>query len=370
MKILFVDPHDSSIFSFRKEVLDELINQKFEVIICANSTERLQSEYSEKAKKIIDLKLNLKSKNIFSNLRLIKQYKQIIKNEKPDFILSYKVKPNIYCAFSAKKCIQIANITGLGNIFRKKGFLSKLGVIFYKIAFKNVDFIFFQNEYGYKFFKDHKIPIKEYKIIPGSGVNCEKFIPSLRDSNKDKIDFLFASRGIKEKGFDLLLEAIPIILKETKKVCFNFLSAEENIFLDKRLVELLNKYPENITIIDRCNDMQKVYVMNDFLIAPSFYKEGISNVLLESLACETPIITTNDNPGCLEVLRESENGYGVRSNNLDDLVEAIKKAINTPQNQIRKMGKNGRAFVSENFNRKDVVKSYLDVINTFIRQKR
>ncbi len=369
MKILFADPHDSSIFSFRKEVLDELINQNFEVVLCTNATERLLYEYSNKTK-IIDLKLNLKSKNIFSNLHLVKQYKKIIKNEKPDFILSYKVKPNIYCAFSAKKCCQIANITGLGNIFSKNGFLAKIGIFFYKIAFKNVDFVFFQNASGYEFFKNHKIPIKQYQIIPGSGVNCEKFIPAIKDHDKEKIDFLFASRGIKEKGFDLLLEAIPVVLAETKKARFNFLSAEENIFLDKRLIDLLNIYPENITLVERSNNMQDIYVKNDFLIAPSFYKEGISNVLLESLACETPIITTNDNPGCLEVLREGENGYGVRSNNLNDLIEAIKKACETPLDQIQIMGKNGRKFVFENFNRKDVVKSYLNVINAFIKQKR
>ena len=110
--------------------------------------------------------------------------------------------------------------------------------------------------------------------------------------------------------------------------------------------------------------MRCLYCKNDFLIAPSFYKEGISNVLLESLACERPIITTKDNPGCMEVLEDGVNGFGVRSDNLDDLVKAILLASNTSKAKANLMGKEGRKYVASNFNRKDVVNAYLNVISS------
>ena len=101
---------------------------------------------------------------------------------------------------------------------------------------------------------------------------------------------------------------------------------------------------------------------NDFLISPSFYNEGISNVLLESLACGRPIITTNDNHGCMEVIRDGINGFGVESNNLESLYKAIEKAILLSKTEIEKMGIKGRQFVVENFDRNIVINTYLDTI--------
>ena len=363
MKILFVDPHESSIFSFRKEVLDELISQHHEVIICTNVTEKITNEYKDKAKKIINVPQNLKDKNPFTNLKLLFKYRKVIKKEKPDLILSYKIKPNIYCGFFAKKCLMIANVTGLGKIFEKNGILSKIGLFLYRKSFKNVDFVFFQNDSGKSFFLNKRIPVKQCRVIPGSGVNADTFIPTNIEPADHNVNFLFASRAIKEKGYDLLLDAIPLVISKTTDVKFNFLCAEENIFKDKRLNSLKEKYPGNISLIDRSDDMRKVYCANNYLIAPSFYKEGISNVLLESLACERPIITTNDNPGCMEVLEDGINGFGVRSNNLDDLANAILKAVNTPKEKAVLMGKEGRKFVVSKFNRKDVVDAYVNVIS-------
>ncbi|MGD9813457.1 MAG: glycosyltransferase [Bacilli bacterium] len=361
MKILFVEPYESSLFSFRKELLDELIIQKHQVILAIASTKKVQKEYSSKIK-IINVHMNLKDKNIFSNLKLKQKYKKIIKSEKPDLIISYTIKPNIYCGFYSKKIPIIANITGLGNMFKSNNMLSKLGILLYRKAFKNVNYVFFQNYDGLKFFEENKIRINNYKIIPGSGVNINRFKPLDLNSN-DTINFLFASRALKEKGFHLLIEAIPFVLKVNKNVHFNFLSFDKEMFANIKLKELLEKYHNYITILDRTDDIAKVYSNNDFLISPSFYREGISNVLLESLACGRPIITTKDNPGCKEVLQDGLNGFGIVSNDLNSLVEAIKKAASLPKSKIRELGINGRKFVIENFDRKFVVQYYLDVID-------
>ncbi|MDY3905082.1 MAG: glycosyltransferase, partial [Candidatus Enteromonas sp.] len=103
MKILFVDPHESSLFSFRKELVDALIDSGHKVVLCTQATDKVTSYFSSKVNKIIDVDVDLKSKGILSNLKIIKRYKTIIKQEKPDLIISYKIKPNIYCGFFAKK---------------------------------------------------------------------------------------------------------------------------------------------------------------------------------------------------------------------------------------------------------------------------
>ncbi len=368
MKILFVEPHESSLFSFRKELLDALLAEGHQVVLCIEVTEKILEYYDNKLK-IIDVPMNLKDKSIFSNLKLKSKYKKIIKKENPDLIISYKIKPNIYCGMYAKKTKMIANITGLGNTFKKQNLLSKIGVFLYKRAFKNIDFVFFQNQDGLAFFKKNNIPLKNYRIIPGSGVNIESFIPAELDENNKQIKFLFASRAIREKGFNLLLEAIPFVVDKYKNIHFNFLSAEEDILRDSEFQAVSEKFREYITVLERTNDMSSIYQKNDFLVAPSFYREGISNVLLESLACGRPVITTMDNPGCMEVLQNNVNGFGVVSNSLDSLVSALLKAASLSKNEIKKMGEEGRKFVVENFDRRIVIKNYFEVIMNLYESK-
>ena len=364
MKILFVDPHESSLFSFRKELVDTLIEKGYDVVLCIESTQKISDEYSKKAK-IIDVPMNLKDKGIITNLKLKNTYKKIIKEEKPNLILSYKIKPNIYCGLYAKNIPIIANITGLGNMFKSKNLLSRLGVLLYRKSFKNVNYIFFQNNDGLAFFKANKIKINNFKIIPGSGVNTSKFLLTPIDKSNNVINFLFASRAIKEKGFNLLISAIPEVIKENQNVHFNFLSAEEDVLSDSDAKRVFEEYSKYVTIIKRSDDMSLIYSQNDFLVSPSFYREGISNVLLESLACGRPIITTNDNPGCMEVLEDGINGFGVVSNDLISLVSVLLKAASTAKEDIEKMGIVGRRFVTENFERRIVIDEYLKTIEDF-----
>lgn len=366
MKILFVEPHESSLFSFRKELLDKLICDGHEIILCTESTPKTISYYASKTK-IIDVKVNLKSKGIINNLTLKKKYKKIIKTERPQLIISYKIKPNIYCGLCAKGTHMIANITGLGNAFKKRNWLSKIGIFLYKKAFKNIEYVFFQNNDGFCFFKANHIQINNYQLIPGSGVNTKKFLPAPIEKDNSCINFLFASRALKEKGFDLLINAIPIVLQTYSNAHFNFLISEKEFKNNKKANILFAKYRSKISILNRSGNMEEVYLKNDFLISPSFYREGISNVLLESLACGRPIITTIDNPGCMEVLQDGINGFGVISNDLQSLVDAIVKALKLSKKEIETMGKNGRQYVVQNFEREIVINKYLETIASIER---
>lgn len=367
-KILFVNPYESSLFSFRKELLDALLKEGYEIVLCINKTQRIVDEYGDSLK-IIDVKMNLKDKDVFSNLKVKRQYKQIIESEKPNLILSFGIKPNLYCGIHSKDVPIIANITGLGNIFSKRGVIYKIGLRLYKRAFKNIDHIFFQNENSKEFFFENNINVNKYDIIPGSGVNTERFALAKENELSNKTRFLFASRAMKEKGYDLLLQAIPLVLEKNNDVSFTILSLEEDVFSDKRATDLRNMFKGKIEILPKADDMSCVYGRYHFVVAPSYYREGISNVLLESLSCGRPIITTLDNPGCKEVLIDGINGFGVKSNDLDSLIEALLKASSLTNKQVYEMGYKGREFVKKNFDRSIVVNKYLETISALIGDK-
>ena len=96
----------------------------------------------------------------------------------------------------------IATITGLGTAVEKDGLLQKLLIILYKIAFKKIHRVFFQNTANMQFFVDNKIAINKHKLVPGSGVNLEHFNVLDYPSDSESVEFVFISRIMKEKGID------------------------------------------------------------------------------------------------------------------------------------------------------------------------
>ena len=211
MKILFVEPNENTLLSFRKELVDWLIEEGHSVFLCVKQSKSINELYRNKAKEIINIDADLQNTNPFSNIGLLLKYKKTIKRISPDLILSFTIKPNIYCGFSGKKTIMIANITGLGTLFNKKGILKMVGTFLYKRSFKNVNCIMFQNANDYQMFKSLKIKINSFQIIPGSGVNIEKF--KRQNSMRIPQSFLYVSRPITEKGFDLLVDCLPDIIQ-------------------------------------------------------------------------------------------------------------------------------------------------------------
>ena len=94
---------------------------------------------------------------------------------------------------------------------------------------------------------------------------------------------------------------------------------------------------------------------------PSFYPEGMSNVLLESCATGRPIITT-DRPGCGEIVENGINGFIVNQRDSYDVVQKIEQFIALPYEHKYKMGLASRQKVEREFDRQIVVKAYLDAI--------
>lgn len=364
MKILVVENNNVT-FGFRKELVDTLIENGNEIGVVGDFDSITKEEYSSKLK-FYKTKTELKSKNIIKNLSLISNYKKIIKEFNPDLLLTFTIKPNIYCNIAKKDCVSIANITGLGNSFNKNGLLKKIVVFLYKKSFKKVDHIMFQNVGGLNVFKENKIPLNCYSIIPGSGVNAEKFILSPLDKH-DGVTFLYPSRLIERKGFYVLLSAIPEVLKKHPETHFVFLGRADDR-VKKEVAKLDQDEQSHLSFYKFTNDVLEHYQKCDFVVSPSFYNEGISNVLLEGLACGRPIITTNDNCGCKEVLQEGINGFGVKSQDVQDLINVLNKAAELDKKQIEKMGIVGREFVVKNFNRKTTIQIYLDIIDKLIKK--
>ena len=293
-------------------------------------------------------------------MKLLSYYKKIIKDVNPDIVLSYTIKPNIYGGMACKslKVPYISNITGLGTAVEKDGLMQKISIVLYKIAFKKISCVFFQNTENRQFFIDKKIAVDKHRLIPGSGVNLEHF-KVLESPSEETTEFVFISRIMKEKGIDQYLEAAEHIRSKYPDTRFHICGFCEEAYEDK-LKMLQDK---GIVIYHgMLRDVREILKETHCTIHPTYYPEGMSNVLLESTACGRPIITT-DRSGCREVVDDGVNGYVVEQKNGQDLIEKIEMFLELDYEAKKQMGLAGREKVEKEFDRKIVVEAYVEEMN-------
>lgn len=354
-KILFLVNHDVVIYNFRLELVERLLKDGYEV--------HISSPYGERIDELVDLgciyheiEVERHGMNPLSELKLLRNYRSLLNEIKPDYIFGYTIKPNIYGAIAAKekKIPFIANITGLGTAVENPGLVQKMMILLYKFAFTDVQKVFFQNTENRQFFIDHKIAVDKHGLLPGSGVNLKRF--SVKDYPNDKvIRFAFISRIMKEKGIDQYLEAAKIIKEKYKNVEFHICG-----FCEKEYEGKLNEYDEKGIVIyhGMIRNVSEFLENIHCVVHPTYYPEGLSNVLLESCATGRPIITT-DRSGCREVVDNGINGYKISQKNTQELVEAIDQFINLSFDEKKNMGLNGRKKVEKEFDREIVVNAYM-----------
>ncbi|MFC9597777.1 glycosyltransferase family 4 protein [Peribacillus butanolivorans] len=362
VKILILANNDVGLYKFRKELIKELVKEN-EVHISLPNGDFIP-KLKELGCKFIDTPISRRGTNPITDLKLLINYRRIIKNIKPDLVLTYTIKPNVYgglaCRMSDVPCI--ANITGLGTAVENGGILQKVTLFLYKVSLKKAKCVFFQNKENEEFIIKKKIINGNHRIIPGSGVNLDYY--SLLDYPSDEtINFLFIARVMKEKGIDQYLEAADYIKAKYPNTVFHILGFCEGAYEDK-LKEMQAK--DIIKYHGMQSDVRGFHKISSCTIHPTYYPEGMSNVLLESAASGRPVITT-DRAGCREIVDDEINGYVVEPKNSQDLIEKIEKFLELDHESKKQMGLAGRKKVEKEFDRNLVVNAYVEEAEKALR---
>ena len=357
-KVLFLVNHDVVIYNFRLELVERLLNDGYEVHISSPYGERIEDLKSLGAI-FHEINMNRHGMNPFQEIELLLAYRKLMKEIKPDIVLGYTFKPNIYGAIAAreKNIPFVANITGLGTAVENPGLSQKISIVLYKVAFKKIQRVFFQNTENQQFFINHKIAIDKQGLLPGSGVNLNKF--TVKEYPKsDIVKFAFISRIMKEKGIDQYLDAAKMIKGKYPKTEFHICGFCESEYEGK-----LNEYNDKGIVIyhGMIRDVAEFMGKMNCIIHPTYYPEGLSNVLLEASATGRPIITTNRS-GCREVVDDGVNGYMIPQKNSGKLVEAIEKFMKLSSDEKKAMGLAARKKVEREFDRQIVVEAYMKEI--------
>ncbi len=360
------------LYNFRKGLIEALIDIGYEVILISPI-----DDYSKKLEylgcKYYDIKLDNKGTNPIKDIGLMYQFYQLFTQIKPDMLLIFTIKPNIYGGIVAKFLnIPTVNvISGLGTVFLDNKITSQIARWLYKVSFSGNRVLFENLDDSREFIKQNLINKNQATLIPGSGINTELFKPKLnlrRDNRRDNsnITFLLIARLIRDKGIVEYIEAIKIVKKRYPNVKFKLLGSyyfdnpsaiskdEINSWVSKGFIDYLGYTDAVLEEIERV----------DCIVLPS-YREGLSRVLLEAGSMSKPIITTNV-AGCKEVVKDNYNGFLIPPKDSKSLAIAMKNMIELSPKKRDIMGILGRLKVIDEFEEKIVVKKYLSIISLYL----
>ena len=358
MNVLILANKSTGLYNFRGELLDSLLAKGHKVFLSVPKGDFIE-EMQQMGCSFIETEISRHGTNPLTDLALVKKYCSIIKSVKPDIVFTYTIKPNVYGGIACQLCKvpYVANVTGLGTAVENGGILQKITLALYRTGLRKVKRVFFQNQANQDFMLKHKVVKSAYSLLPGSGVNLERFVPLPYPDERDGIHFVFISRIMREKGIEQYLDAAASLRAKRSNLPLFFHICG---FCESEYKGKLDEFVKNGTVIyhGMVRDVREIHKISHCTIHPSFYPEGISNVLLESCACARPIITT-DRSGCREVVEDGVNGFRVKQRDSEDLIQKIEKFLALTHEQKMQMGLAGRAKVEKEFDRKIVVNAYL-----------
>lgn len=355
-----------NIYNFRRPLLRAFKDLGWKVVLVAPSDKFLEQVPSHEFDDFYPLtKLESRRANFFQDISLIIELRKIFTVIRPDLILSFTVKPNIYSAL-AKKDIsrQIATVTGLGSGLISGGWRASILGKLYKLVSGRIDLMLFQNKDDRSFFISNEwARFEDSAIVAGSGIDIEHFTPIEQPKT---IDFLFVGRLMPDKGILEFAEAASEALRKNDELNFAAIGEWQpsSGFIDDHSYESLNDSGSWIKLLPFQNDIRPVLAKAKWLVLPS-RREGLSRAILEALAMEIPVIAS-DVPGCIELIRNNDHGFLVPHGNTVKLTEAMLVASNMSESERASMGKKGRQYIVDNYREEVVVNQYLNAVNTLI----
>lgn len=375
LKIALVANSSWNIYNFRLNVLEILLEHGYEVIVVAPLD--VYSHFSNRFPTVRHLPLyNLarRSLNPLNDLRLIAELFSIYREERPDVLLHYTIKPNIYGGLVARwlGLRTIGCVTGLGYTFIRTGFVHWLSKLLYRWSYTDVEYVIFENIDDRLLFNDLGIVEAEKSIsVKGCGINIERFHPMPRweKYSPNARVFTFIGRFLYDKGIVEFVEAARIVKQKYPKTIFWLVGEIDNDNPAAINIEILKEWifeglVENKGFMD---DVRPFIAASDCIVCPS-YREAIPRVLQEGMAMERAIITT-DVAGCREAVDDGNNGFLVPVKSAQALADAMCRVIVMSDAMLEEMGKNGRKKVLNEFDQKLIAADILSVIQGVTKQK-
>jgi glycosyltransferase involved in cell wall biosynthesis len=315
------------------------------------------------------LVIDSKGTSPWQDFKLFHQYLRIYREVKPDAALHYTIKPVIYGTNAARACgVPVINtITGLGTGFLHGGWMTRVVEFLYRRTLKRSGRVFFQNGDDRSLFLERGLVDRGLTdLVPGSGVDLERFRAGEKEEEKEDIVFLLVARLLRDKGIGEFVDAARRIKASGARARFQLLGALGVENRSAILREEVDAWVAEgcIEYLGVTDDVRPFVQSADCVVLPS-YREGTPRTLLEAAAMGKPLIAT-DVPGCREVVVDGENGLLCEVKDSRSLEGAMLRFVAMPSADQRAMGMAGRLLVEARFDERLVVERYMQEINRLV----
>mgnify|MGYP000945602267 CR=1 FL=1 len=361
-RVLIFANDNSTIYNFRRELLDRLVGQGYQVTLALPPNARNQ-DLREQGCDLVEIPVSRFGTNPAQEMATLLAFIRVIRQVKPDIVITYTVKPNIHGGLAAQVCgvPYISTVTGLGSGFYSGDFMRRIAATLQKLAFRRCSCVFFQNDANRREFLRLGIVARRTTVVPGSGVNLEMHALEPYTGGERGTRFITVSRIRHDKGFEELLTAIRYVCERRADVEFHVVGwFEEDSFRDEIAAMQLD-YPLVIHGSVTQEQVHALIAKSHCLVHPSHH-EGLANVILEASAAGVPCIAS-DIPGCREAIDDEITGFLFPVKDSAALAKAIERFLSRPWSENRSMGFAARRKVEVEFDREQVVDRYLAEID-------
>ncbi len=321
---------------------------------------------------VVPLAMDNKGTSPIRDLQLFWRLREHIRQLKPDAVLSFTVKNNVYAGLACKSLGVpfLPTVNGLGTAFVKESWLTKIVSALSRAAFKSLPLVVFQNDDDRAMFIERRIVGSGQSVrVPGSGVDLKRFAHQSLPGDKHVV-FLLIARLLWDKGVGEFVDAVRRLQEQGFPVqgkLLGFLDVENRAAIDRASVEAWQEEGV-IEYLGTLTDVRPAIASADCVVLPSYYREGVPRSLLEAAAMGRPVVTT-DAPGCRDVIDQGSSGLLCQPRSVDSLSGAMLEMIERGPGGRIVMSAAARTKMEREFDEEIVIETYTAWLSDALTQR-
>jgi glycosyltransferase involved in cell wall biosynthesis len=358
------------LYNFRASTIRRLLDEGYRVVCVSPEDDYSQKLINDLGCEWMPLIMDNQGSNPFRDVGLVYQFWRYYRALKPAAAMHFTIKNNVYGTWAARALgvPAINNVSGLGTAFIRRGLVPMIVRLLYKTSQPFAHRIFCQNEEDFALLVDSKLVAQQrLELLPGSGVDLDRFHPSLLEAHKGPFRFLYAGRMLADKGLHELIAAVRSINTDGVQCDLwlsGFAEVENVSAISRKQLKSWGSEP-GIDWLGPSDVMENIYSAVDCVVLPS-YREGMPRSLLEAGAMGLPVVAT-DVPGCRNIVRDRFNGLLCEVRNSKSLENAMREMLRMTLAERTTMGENGRALVSQKFDENLVVEATMRAVESALK---
>ncbi|RZU99094.1 glycosyltransferase family 4 protein [Spiribacter vilamensis] len=315
------------------------------------------------------------SLNPWREFRLLVWLIRLVRREDVALVHGFTIKCAVYGSLAARLAggrNRVSAVAGLGYVFTSRSLKARLlrpvvrRVLRIALGGRRSRLILQNPDDAAMFREAQLIDSRQVRLIPGSGVDTERFLPAEKPPAGDTFRVVLPARLLWDKGVGELVEAARL-LKDRNVPVSLLLAGEPDAGNPAAVpVEQLQAWQQAglIEWLGNVDDMPALFRSVNAIALPTYYGEGLPKSLIEAAACSLPLVTT-DQPGCREVVTHEIDGLLVPPRDANALADAIERLASDPALCVR-LGHAARRKALAEFDERIVIERTMAVYDELI----